>query len=278
MLKQRIVTASILALLAIGALFGASDALWLAIIGAVAAIAAWEWSSFVAQAKRGMRFVYVAATLVMAFLALDWLIDDLWTGVVLLEMAILIAVVVRYQLTGGRSGVHSGWLILVIGALFVALFAAAMVRFREEFGAAALLLSLFTIWAMDTGAYFSGKRFGRHKLALYVSPGKTWEGVWGGMLLAAVIAAVGFMLVTSLTEQAGMPQGVENLWLFMLLSAFIAGFSVFGDLFESVLKRQVNLKDSGQLLPGHGGILDRIDSLLIAVPMFYLLWTAGVGI
>lgn len=277
MLKQRIITASILALLAIGALFWAPDALWWVIIGAVTAIAAWEWSGFVTQAERGMRFLYVAATLVTAFLAVDGLSTDAWAGAVLLEMTILIAVVVRYQLTGGRSGVHSGWLILVAGALFVALFAAAMVRFREEFGAAALLLSLFTIWAMDTGAYFSGKRFGKHKLALHVSPGKTWEGVWGGMALAAVIAAVGFVLIAQ-TQQAGVSQGNENVWVFMLLSAFIAGFSVFGDLFESVLKRQVNLKDSGQLLPGHGGILDRIDSLLIAVPMFYLLWSAGVGI
>jgi phosphatidate cytidylyltransferase len=129
---------------------------------------------------------------------------------------------------------------------------------------AILLLSLFVVWAIDTGAYFAGRRFGRRKLAVHVSPGKTWEGVYGGALLAFVIAVIGLNWLQPVLQL--------SYGSVALIFSGLALFSIFGDLFESLLKRQADLKDSSQLLPGHGGLLDRVDSLLVAVPMFFFVW------
>ncbi|MCF6345146.1 MAG: phosphatidate cytidylyltransferase, partial [Thiomicrorhabdus sp.] len=162
---------------------------------------------------------------------------------------------------------ESTFFILMSGVLAVVLFTVALSQFRNAFSPWVILLSLLVIWAVDTGAYFSGRRFGKTKLAPYVSPGKTWEGVWGGVALAFVISVLS---VLWLSVELRVSVGV-----FAVSLALIALFSVLGDLFESVLKRQAGLKDSGRILPGHGGLLDRGDSLLIAVPMMYLLWHFG---
>ncbi|WP_178862360.1 phosphatidate cytidylyltransferase [Thiomicrorhabdus cannonii] len=268
MLKQRILTASLLALLAIAALFIAPDWLWSGLILLIATIGAWEWGGFARITKTWQRVLYAVLPAGITLLALQGLTLPVSLGWLVMEMLLLMLVVTRYQKSSGKQGLDSPIFILLAGILGLALFAFAMIQFRAAAGPAALLLSLFTIWAMDTGAYFTGRRFGKHKLAPHVSPGKTWEGVWGGAVLAGLVALIGTFLISEPTPISLLP--------FVLLSAFIAMFSVFGDLFESVLKRQVDLKDSGQLLPGHGGILDRIDSLLIAMPMFYLLWSLGV--
>ena len=128
-----------------------------------------------------------------------------------------------------------------------------------EQGPALLLFVLVSVWLADTGGYFAGKRFGKHKLAKEISPNKTWEGVAGALVLSGVFATGFYFLVleSSLSLIS---------WLF--LTALTVLISIVGDLFESVFKRCFNVKDSGQLLPGHGGILDRIDSLLAAVPVF----------
>lgn len=267
MLKQRILTASLLALLAIAALFVAPDWLWSGLILSVATIGAWEWGGFARISNAWQRVLYAILPAAVTVFALQGLTLQVSLGLVVVEMLLLMLVVARYQKNSGKQGLDSPIFIMMAGILGLALFAFAMIQFRAVAGPSALFLSLFTIWAMDTGAYFTGRRFGKHKLAVHVSPGKTWEGVWGGAVLAGLVALIGTFLIS---ESAPIP-----LLPFVLLSAFIAMFSVFGDLFESVLKRQVDLKDSGQLLPGHGGILDRIDSLLIAMPMFYLLWSIG---
>jgi phosphatidate cytidylyltransferase len=111
----------------------------------------------------------------------------------------------------------------------------------------------------DIGAYFSGRQFGRHKLAPEVSPGKTWEGFWGGMLASSLIC--GGILVLMGRFNSG--------WIFIMV--LLVSVSVVGDLFESVLKRQRGVKDSGSLLPGHGGVLDRIDSAVAVLPWFALI-------
>jgi phosphatidate cytidylyltransferase len=122
------------------------------------------------------------------------------------------------------------------------------------------LLWLFClVWGADIGAYFAGRRFGRRKLAPAVSPGKTWEGVLGGALLSLALTWSALVL----TDQW------SPVWVPVVLS--LIALSVFGDLFESVLKRQRGVKDSGALLPGHGGLLDRVDALLPVLPVFALL-------
>ena len=123
----------------------------------------------------------------------------------------------------------------------------------------------FLIWGADVGAYFSGRTFGKHKLAPKVSPGKSWEGFWGGLVFAVAIAA---LMVSWLGKPVlNSPDGI----LFILSCAFIVMISVLGDLVESMFKRNRGIKDSSHLLPGHGGILDRVDSLLSAGPFFAIL-------
>ena len=264
MLKQRIITALVLVALSIWALFFSSDLVWKGILLFIAFIAAWEWTAFAQIKTPSLRVTYALGVLVGANYAMDVFTMQNIALLTLLEAVILITVVTRYQRTEGKVGTKSVGFVLLSGILAVLLFAVSMYQFRTEFGPLTLLLSMLLVWSIDTGAYFSGRRFGKNKLAVYVSPGKTWEGVLGGGLLTFFIA----LFVLYYLQQ---PIQLSFFILAFVLTA-IALFSVFGDLFESVLKRQVNLKDSGKILPGHGGILDRIDSVLIAIPMLYLAW------
>lgn len=267
MLKQRVLTALVLATGSIWVLFGAPPIVWFLLILAVGFIAAWEWTGFACLTSIWQKAVYAGTAVGLSYLGHEYLSIQNLVVFTLLEAVLLIRIVSRYQRSQGKMVVSSIGMVLALGWLFIPMFSIVMIQFRESFSAEALLLSLLTIWAMDTGAYFSGRAFGKNKLAVYVSPGKTWEGVYGGAILAFIIALIGVYLIE--------PKIVLSLEMFALIAAFIAMFSVLGDLFESVLKRQVGLKDSGSILPGHGGVLDRIDSLLIAVPMFYVLWSYG---
>lgn len=121
-----------------------------------------------------------------------------------------------------------------------------------------LVYLLFLIWASDIGAYITGKRLGKHKLIPQVSPGKSWEGVLGGFILAMVIAMIGFIHFKPV-----------SIFCWFGIAACTVIISIFGDLFISILKRRCHLKDTGTLIPGHGGILDRLDSLIAALPLFY---------
>ena len=125
-----------------------------------------------------------------------------------------------------------------------------------------VLWLIVVIAAADTGAYFAGRRFGSKKLLPNVSPGKTWEGVWGGLVLAVLIGQV-VVISSGLISLFGM-------FGWLTLAVFVVAVSVVGDLFESVVKRISDAKDSGNILPGHGGVLDRIDSLLAAAPLYAL--------
>lgn len=125
-------------------------------------------------------------------------------------------------------------------------------------GKTLIVYLLFLIWASDIGAYLSGKRWGKHKLIPQVSPGKSWEGVVGGYILAIVVGGVGFCYFAPYSAL---------IWFFLALVTVT--ISVFGDLFISILKRRCHIKDTGSIIPGHGGILDRLDSLIAALPVFY---------
>lgn len=159
---------------------------------------------------------------------------------------------------GAEAALH--WLVLklAVGAMICLLAGIALYHvFQFQQGRLWLLTLLLIIWAADVGAYFTGKAFGKHKLAPSISPGKTWEGVVGGLVLAGVVGAVmGHYLPMAWPKLA-------------LIAVGTAGISVVGDLMASLLKRQAGLKDSSQLLPGHGGAVDRLDSLLAAAPVFY---------
>jgi phosphatidate cytidylyltransferase len=264
LLRSRVITALILAPLVIAAiyllpLYGFAVAFWL-----IAAAGAWEWAGLAGVTGTPGRAAYLV---VLAGLALlTWTVPDYWGHVLWLGAAFWLAAalaVLTYPRSAGLA-VHP---LVALPAGLVAAWAAwmALVVVRAEPGGATWVLwLLFLVWAADIGAYFAGRRFGRRKLAPRVSPGKTWEGLLGGIVVSLAVTLS--MLV---------PMGaIAPVWVPLIV--LLIAVSVFGDLFESVMKRSRGVKDSGAMLPGHGGALDRIDSVIAALPVFALLLTRGV--
>jgi phosphatidate cytidylyltransferase len=269
MLWKRVATAAVLLPLMLWAIFG-WPTLWLAaLLGVFILASAWEWAGLCHLAVIG-RAVYVSAILAV-FIAVMWLVPPLtlflfamgWWAWAFAEM------VICKEPGDGLLQTHTGRLL----SGFVVLVPAwhAPLQLHAEGGGAWPTLTLFlVVWGADTGAYFAGKRFGRHKLAPTVSPGKTWEGVGGGLLVTALVAA----MLTPIMF-GGFEPRVFAIWLALLLLTALV--SVVGDLVESRVKRAAGMKDSGNLLPGHGGALDRIDALTSAAPFFVLAWFAANG-
>lgn len=266
MLRARIITALCLLPLVLAAIYLLPLAGFALVFLAVVAIAAHEWAALAGWSAQVARLGYVAALAPLA--ALLWWMPQLREPLLIAAgvfWLLAVGVVVAYPRSSGWLTrpilAGSGWLVLL--AAWTALL---VVRDRPA-GAHWLIWLFLLVWAADIGAYFAGRRFGRRKLAPAVSPGKTWEGLAGGAILALVITAL-------LLVAAGAWQPV---WLPVI--GVLVVVSVFGDLFESVLKRHRGVKDSGVLLPGHGGALDRVDSLLAALPFFALalLWQARLA-
>ena len=264
MLKQRIITAVVLVLLTFSALFYTTDNVWKGVLLGVALLAAWEWASFARIEIPVLKMIYAFGVVVTANFAINMLSVENILLFAVLELLIVLRLVHLYQFTKATKSIGSTSFVALSGALLIILFVVVLFKFRVEFGALTLLLSMLTVWAIDTGAYFVGRKYGKTKLAEYVSPGKTWEGVWGGVLLSFVTAVI---VLSSLNVT-----GLASIFGFAAVLTIIALVSIYGDLYESVLKRQNGLKDSGKILPGHGGVLDRVDSLLVALPLLYLAW------
>lgn len=257
-LSQRVLTAIPLLAGLLLVLFLAP--VWVAALvgGLVMILGAWEWSAFLGWQQRGWRAGYAGA-MALLLAAAGWLVPSvialepvlyvalLWWGLALLW-------ILRYPTRMPPVlAVIAGVLVLV--PAWLALVAILSVPAR---GPSLALVALATIFAADIGAYFAGRRFGRVRLAPQVSPGKTWEGLFGGVLLATVTSVAGGLLV-GLPPASMLPVGLG-----------VAGLSVVGDLTESMFKRSVGAKDSGHLIPGHGGVLDRLDSITAALPLFAL--------
>lgn len=264
MLKTRVLTALVLVFLFGWLLFGASEQLWFYAILITTFLSAWEWSRFAEIKQQIYRLAY--ALMVVLFVSFFHQLFDFTALLVISVVAAFFMTyrVIKYQKTKGMLINKSLFFVLFSGVLVLTPFSVALILMKNEFEPLLILLSLMVVWAIDTGAYFSGRAFGRKKLAPFVSPGKTWEGVYGGFVLAFIIALSGLLLIQ--------PQLSMNYLLLAVLLAFIGLYSIVGDLFESLMKRQVALKDSSNILPGHGGILDRLDSAILAVPLFYILW------
>lgn len=264
MLKTRTLTATILAITVGLFLFMANTTVWQFLVLIATLVAAWEWAGFVPKLQLNQKVQFSLLVVVTVWFSFSMLSFSAILVLTLVSAFWMFFAVVRYQITQGKAVIQNPIWILLLGILSILLFANVLFAFREVFGPTLFLLSLFVIWAVDTGAYFSGRRFGRYKLAVFVSPGKTWEGVVGGAVLSYVVALIGLIWLE--------PSIHISYGLMALGMALIGLFSVVGDLYESLLKRQAGLKDSGKIFPGHGGMLDRIDSLIIAIPMFYVLW------
>ncbi len=265
MLKQRVLTALVLAPLVIWAIFSLPDDGFTGLLLAIMSIAAWEWSRLAGLLQPGPRLFYV----VVLFLILSSLgfylqrhrivFDSIYLAVAGLWLLALLWLSYYRTHTVARSGFGLFKLlagVVIILGPFVALL---VLRHREPFGPQWIMYLLLLIWIADSGAYFTGRAFGKHKLLYNVSPGKSWEGVLGGLLGSLILALLGGWWFELPLRQY--PP-------FIIVSLVVVVFSVAGDLVESLLKRQAGVKDSGHILPGHGGILDRIDSLTAAAPVF----------
>jgi phosphatidate cytidylyltransferase len=265
LLRSRVITALIIAPLVLLAIYFLPLPAYAAFFWLIAAAAAYEWAGLAHIGGMGGRFAYVGALALLAIVT--WLVPAYWLAVLWLGALfwLLAAIVVLTYPGSGRIVSHP--LVIIPAGLLVAWAAwlALVVIRAQPAGATWVLWLLLLVWAADIGAYFAGRRFGRIKLAPSVSPGKTWEGVLGGVAASLIVA---------LAMLAAM--GELSLW-WVPVALLLAAVSVFGDLFESVLKRQRGVKDSGALLPGHGGVLDRIDSLVAVLPVFALMLSAAVA-
>ncbi|MEI2266413.1 phosphatidate cytidylyltransferase [Erwinia sp. CGal63] len=283
MLKSRLITALILIPIVIAALFLLPPPGFAIVTLAVCMLAAWEWGQFAGLASRSQRvWLAVLCGLLLAVMTLTLpayhhsvhlpqIAGSLWTALGWWIVALLLVLTYPGSAALWRK---SRVLRLLFGILTIVPFFWGMVALRQYHydtdhfaGAWWLLYVMFLVWGADSGAYMFGRLFGKHKLAPKVSPGKTWEGFFGGLLTAAVIAWLfGLWAPLSVSPAA------------LLTCSIVATLaSVLGDLTESMFKREAGIKDSGQLIPGHGGILDRIDSLTAAVPVFACLLLLAFG-
>ncbi len=282
MLIQRIITASILAALIALAVFKLPTDYFSLLIGLIALLAAWEWSNL-AGATSALKRVFFLLVLILPMLgiyfwtqflevlaqATDWPDVRNYSGVLewLVIPPVLFWIVVMILIrntplgllnlkVGIRYKLLIGWFVLLAAWMFLS-------RLRVFYGTEITMYFLILIWAADISAYFAGKKWGTTKLAPEISPGKTVAGMYGALVSGLICAIV--LNLYNLKYGFNLMVAVD----FVLLSMLTVLISIYGDLFVSMVKRQCGVKDSGSLLPGHGGILDRTDSMLAAIPFFY---------
>jgi phosphatidate cytidylyltransferase len=274
MLKQRIITALVLVALLLPALFASTAEPLAALTLLLIAAAAWEWGRLNGLGMRGSLRTGAACLLVclvfwsnkMAYQTTE----TLWiaTGAVW----VLVGAHLMRQGVEGWAGISRA-LRLVFGIAALSLTWLAMYR-AKVVGTNFLLSILLLVWMADVAAYFCGRAWGRRKLAVHISPGKSWEGVWGGMLGVVLMAFVWLWLdqqfdFGSMSLYSRLQSRGTSLLVIGVL--FLTAMSVVGDLVESLVKRSAGMKDSSQLLPGHGGVLDRVDALLPTLPLALML-------
>jgi phosphatidate cytidylyltransferase len=262
MLKTRVITATVLVIGFLGILFFASTKAWALLTLAAALVGIWEWANLIKLNPNQIKAYSLAAAVLglgFAFAAdLDLTQYQEVITLSVLAIATIFWLLIAPVLLLNRTHLNHPVIMSVLGLvlLFSTWFALMGLHRVSPW---ILLAVLATVWIADTAAYFFGKRFGRIKLAPNISPGKTWEGVAGALLTVTIYGAA-LCIFFAINWWL-----IIGLWLIVVLS-------IMGDLFESLLKRQAGIKDSGQLLPGHGGILDRIDGLIpsLALTMFYI--------
>ena len=255
MLKQRVITALILGAVVLLGIFLLPHQAIAAVIAVLILAGAWEWSAFIGLVDRSKRLVFLL--LLAAGIGVIWWVgadsqrfDNIPVGAGAWWLLALLWVAFMPTVVNSGSSALAGIMVLLPAWL-------ALVRLHAM-SPQLLLFVLLLVVSADVGAYFAGRQFGKHKLAPRVSPGKTWEGVCGGLAGAMVLAGIGVFWF----QVSAAP--------FIALCSIVFAASVVGDLTESMFKRHAGLKDSGSLLPGHGGVLDRLDSITAAAPVFLL--------
>ena len=257
-LRKRVLTAVVLAAALLVILLWLPP--WATVVAVTAMLlaGAWEWSGFLRLSTAARRLLYVA--LVALLLPLAWIVSaDTANRDLILVAAVLWWLTALLWIAFAPRRV-TPWAAGVAGilALVPAWLALVWLRYAPPPHGQWVLFALILVWVADIGAFFFGRRYGRVRLAPEVSPGKTWEGVFGGMALSALVALGG-------SAWFHVPLAV-----FMPLCLATVAFSVVGDLTESLLKRFAGMKDSGTVFPGHGGVMDRVDSLTAAAPVLLL--------
>lgn len=268
MLKLRIITAVCMALAFIAMLFALSPVIFSISIIPVVLMAGWEWCNLVKLVRithKALFLVLVSSCLAIVAVLLDVTGDfDFQLAQTLLIIAVGLWAVILLWIQGYPSSAilwSSKPVLITLGAALLMFTWVSIVSvLLHASGQWLLLVGILIVVMVDVGGFFVGKSFGRRKLAAVVSPGKTWEGFAGGMLFQLVIAG-GLLVVLP-----------DEFSVFQILLIWpVALFAVIGDLFESMVKRQSGVKDSGSILPGHGGVLDRIDGIMAAMPIYALL-------
>jgi phosphatidate cytidylyltransferase len=265
-LKQRVLTAVALVVVLLGVMLGLPPVFTTLLITLLVLIGAWEWAGFIGDGGNVIRAVFtlaVGAGIAGAFFL--WLTIDGFVGITL-ATAMLWWFVAFLWVCLAPTHVNP-YTAAIAGLLaLVPCWFALFYLMRNANGTYWVLFTLALVWAADTGAFFAGRWFGRVPLAPRVSPKKTWEGVLGGVALAGLVAwfAARWIFKVDVTP-------------FVLMCVAVAALSIVGDLTESMLKRAAGLKDSGSLFPGHGGMLDRIDSVTAAAPAF-VFGLLGLGV
>lgn len=271
MLTQRIITALIFGSLVVISIFYLPLIGFKVLAGLIVALAVWEFAGLFWQGNYKKKVAFLAGVSLVAIFA------QLFPAQPTLIIGVLWWLVAPYFLRRymlGKSNCFTSitWQWFIGMMVFVPCLV-GLIEIQEKFGAIFLLYLLMIVCAADIGAYFAGRFWGKHLLAPQISPKKTLEGVLGGLLAALFVTLIGALLlvlgVVNIDGVAFVCGGMRGV-SFLLLVVITCLWSVVGDLFESMLKRQAGVKDSGRLLPGHGGMYDRIDSLTAAIPIFVL--------
>ena len=262
MLKTRLITSLVLFLTISAAYVYLPPLYWALLVLAVTSIAAWEWAGL-SKFNKPFSFIYSGFVLLLGLFVILYTPQLMQIVIVwaVLASTIFWLLIVPFLLAFTPT-INNRFIMAVLGLIVIIPFGLTMIALRE-INPLLLVVFAMTVWIADSAAYFAGKRFGKHKLAPSISPGKTWEGVLGAFFAILIYAS----LLSYLTHQS---------YWFVLVFLGVMVLSIMGDLFESMIKRQANVKDSSHLLPGHGGILDRVDGLTSSLPLVMFLLTLPI--
>ena len=269
MLRTRVLTAAVLIPIAVGLIYLGEFA-FLALVAVMLSLAEVEFCRLMAQDDFRPTFVFGIGMVWLFLLNAQFpQLEILQPGLALILLASL-----TWQMAHRQGSPVADWALTLAGGLYLGICGACMIKIRSlDDGFWWMLTALFNIMLVDSGAYFIGRAWGRHKMAPALSPGKTWEGYIAGVVTGVLITP----LLISLWRTPTNGDIIANIVHGLILGLLIAALAPLGDLAVSMIKRQVGAKDSGNILPGHGGALDRLDSLLWAavISYYYILWFAA---